>query len=51
MCLTALGTSLSLSLFQAFNFEIANKVFGVCQLKIIMVSGIAEPGDRRGGGI
>ena len=44
MCLTALGTSLSLSQFQAFNFEIANKVFN--DLKIIMVSGMAEPGDR-----
>ena len=48
MCLTALGTFLSLLLdgnkFQAFNFEIANKVFN--DLKIIMVSGMAEPGDR-----
>ena len=49
MCLTALGTFLSLSLFQAFNFEIANKVFSVCLLKIIMESGIAEPEDRGGG--
>ena len=51
MCLTALGTFLSLSLFQAFNFEIANKVFSVCLLKIIMESGIAEPEDRGGGGM
>ena len=48
MCLTALGTFLSLSLFQAFNFEIANNVFSVCLLKIIMESGIAEPEDRGG---
>ena len=47
MCLTALGTFLSLSLFLAFNFEIANNVvFSVCLLKIIMESGIAEPEDR-----